>query len=406
MKLFDVFEKFPIHIVRGEGCYIYDDQGNRYLDMYGGHGVISIGHAHPQYVSNLSQQLSVLGFYSNAVESRLQEFLAAKLGEVSGYDDYQVFFSNSGAEANENGLKLASFHTGRKKVLAFSNAFHGRTSAAASATDVAALRAPVNESDYFVFTPFNDIGSLRKQLETKMYCAVIMEGIQGVGGVHIPDDNFMLEVKNICEKTGTLLILDEIQSGYGRTGKFFAHQYAGIRPDLITVAKGMGNGYPIAATCIHPSIKATKGMLGSTYGGNQLGCMAALTVLDVMVQEQLLENATQVGNYLLDGLQDIPGLIAVRGRGLMIGIEFEDPIEDFREQLLIKNSIFTGSSGRYTIRLLPPLSFTKQQARVFLDTLKEIYADSYRTQKSSDGVRQWPVEVAHNLSHKIVSDES
>lgn len=372
MKPFDVFEKFPIHIITGKGCYIYDDKGNEYLDMYCGHGVTSIGHGHPHYVWNVTEQLSSLVFYSNTVENKLQEALASKLGEVSGYADYQVFFSNSGAEANENAIKLASFHTGRKKVIALSNSFHGRTSAAVSATDTGALRAPVNESDNFVFTPFNDIGSLRKQLETRLYCAVIIEGIQGVGGVYVPNDDFLSEMKNICEQTGTLLILDEIQSGYGRTGKFFAHQHTDIRPDLITVAKGIANGYPMAATLIHESIKPKKGMLGSTFGGNHLGCMAALTVLDVIVNENLVENAAEVGNYLLDELSKIPEIMSVRGRGLMIGIEFENPVEELREKLLLNEHIFTGASGSYIIRLLPPLTFSKEQANEFLDKFKRL----------------------------------
>lgn len=370
MKLFDVFEKFPIHIMLGNGCYIYDDIGNRYLDMYCGHGVVSIGHRHPYFIEEVSKQLNTLGFYSNTVESPLQEMLATKLGEISNYETYQVFFSNSGAEANENAIKLASFHTGRSKVLAFTNAFHGRTSATVSATDIQSIRAPVNENLNFVFVPFNDIENLRQELETRLYCSVIVEGIQGVGGVNIPETFFLEEMKRICEETGTLLILDEIQSGYGRTGKFFAHQYSNIRPDLITVAKGIANGIPMAGTLIHPDIKSKKGMLGSTFGGNQLACAAALAVLEVIRNEKLINNAEKVGNYLMKELSSIPGIHSVRGKGMMIGLEFERSMVEIRNKLLKEGFVFTGYSGNQVMRLLPPLTFDENHCEEFLTKLK------------------------------------
>lgn len=372
MKPFDVFEKFPIHITRGDGCYIYDDRGNEYLDMYCGHGVVSIGHGHPYFIDVVSRQLNDLSFYSNTVENSLQEVLAYKLGEMANYPTYQVFFSNSGAEANENAIKLASFHTKRSKVLAFDAAFHGRTSATVSATDNQSIRAPVNENLNFVFVALNDINSLRNELETRLYCSVIVEGIQGVGGVNIPNPHFLEEVKRICEATGTLLILDEIQSGYGRTGKFFAHQYSAVCPDLITVAKGIANGFPMAGTLIHPKIKPWKGMLGSTFGGNHLACAAALSVLKVMEEEALMENAAVVGNFLMEELSQIPGVHSVRGKGLMIGLEFHQPMVEIRNKLLKEGFIFTGSSGNHIMRLLPPLTFRKQHCFEFLTKLKEL----------------------------------
>lgn len=370
MNPFAVFQKSNIHVVSAKGSYVYDEGGRAYLDMYGGHAVISIGHAHPHYVNTLRQQLDRIAFYSNAVENKLQDRLAFELGEQSGYPDYSVFFSNSGAEANENAIKMASFHTGRSKVLAMSNAFHGRTSATVAATDIGSMRAPINENFNFIFTPFNDISSLRKQLETEVFCAVIIEGIQGVGGIHIADDTFLNDVRSACDDTGTLLILDEIQSGYGRSGRFFSHQYAGIKPDLITVAKGIANGFPMAATLISPSFKPVLGQLGTTFGGNHLACAAALAVLEVMKDEKLLDNVIVVGDFLREELKKLAGIEEVRGRGLMIGVEFEKDITALRDNLLYQEGVFTGYAGNYTLRLLPALNFSLEQAQLFLKKLK------------------------------------
>jgi acetylornithine aminotransferase len=316
--------------------------------------------------------LNQISFYSNAVKNDLQDRFAQRLGNACGYPSYDVFYSNSGAEANENALKLASFHTGRKKVLAMSNAFHGRTSAAVSATDITSIRAPLNENENYVFTPFNDVSSLRKQLETEEYCAVIIEPIQGVGGIHVANDRFLLEVRSICTATGTLLILDEIQSGYGRTGLFFAHQHAGITPDLITVAKGIANGLPMGATLIAPSIKPIIGQLGTTFGGSHLICAAALAVLDILRDEQLISNAADVGEFLMAELKKINGISEIRGKGLMIGVEFEYDIQELRKELLYAEKIFTGVAGNYTLRLLPPLSFTMENAEMFLKSLQKL----------------------------------
>lgn len=370
MNPFAVFQKSNIHIVSAQGSYVYDEEGRAYLDMYGGHAVISIGHGHPRYVNALRQQLDRIAFYSNAVENKLQDQLALELGKQSGYPEYSVFFSNSGAEANENAIKMASFHTGRSKVLAMSNAFHGRTSATVAATDIGSMRAPINENFNFVFTPFNDISSLRKQLETEVFCAVIIEGIQGVGGIHVADNLFLNQVRSACDDTGTLLILDEIQSGYGRSGRFFSHQYAGIKPDLITVAKGIANGFPMAATLISPSFKPVMGQLGTTFGGNHLACAAAMAVLEVMKDEKLLHNTVVVGDFLREALKKIPGVEDVRGRGLMIGVEFEKDITGLRKSLLYQEGVFTGYAGNYTLRLLPALTFSLEQAQVFLEKLK------------------------------------
>lgn len=372
MDLFDVFEKLPVQLFRAKGNYVYDSKDVAYLDLYGGHGVISIGHSHPYFITQLTKQLNLLAFYSNAVENPLQIALARRLGVLSGYEDYQVFFSNTGAEANENALKLASFHNGRSQVMAFSKSFHGRTSAAVAVTDISAIRAPVNHSDNVVFMPFNDIDSVRKQLQTNTFCAVIVEGIQGVGGVHIAEDDFLRELRQVCTDTGTLLILDEIQSGYGRTGKFFAHQYAGVKPDLITVAKGIANGYPMAATLISPLFEAKKGQLGTTFGGNHLACAAALAVLDVLENEKLLNNALTVGNYLINELRQIKGIAEVRGRGLMIGIDFDHSTVKLRHKLLTEENVITGYSGEFTLRLLPALTFTKLQASEFVTKLKRL----------------------------------
>jgi len=372
MKPFPVFEKVDIAIERALGCFVYDKQQQAYLDLYGGHAVISVGHSHPHVVEKTIQQMNKIGFYSNAVTNDLQDRLAERLGSACGYPTYAIFYSNSGAEANENALKLASFHTGRRKVLAMSNAFHGRTSAAVAATDIQSIRAPLNESEQFVFTPFNEISSLKKQLETEEYCAVIIEPIQGVGGIHRASPSFLQEVRAICTKTRTMLILDEIQCGYGRTGLFFAHQHAGIEADLITVAKGIANGLPMGATIISPKIKPVIGQLGTTFGGSHAVCAAALAVLEVIQKEQLIDNAAAVGEFLLTELRKIHGVSEVRGQGLMIGVEFENDIRHLRKELLFSEKIFTGYAGRYTLRLLPPLCFTMNHAETFLKSLRKL----------------------------------
>lgn len=372
MKPFEVFPLFDINIVKGNGCYVYDDKDNEYLDLYGGHAVISVGHSHPYYVRKVTEQLNKIGFYSNSVINLLQVELAQKLGEQSGYSDYNLFLVNSGAEANENAFKLASFHNGRKKILAFSKAFHGRTSATVKATDSMAYRSPMNRNDLVVFAPFNDIDFAKKELETHEYSSVIIEGLQGVGGVQIPDDTFLKSLREYCTETGTVLILDEIQSGYGRTGKFFAHQYAGIRPDLITVAKGIGNGFPMSGVLISPMFEAVYGQLGTTFGGNHLACAAAIAVLDIMKDENLVENSRKVGDYLMNKLKAFPQIKDVRGRGLMIGMEFDGPIVEKRKMLLFHEKVFTGSSGTNIFRLLPPLCLTMDEADKFLARFRKV----------------------------------
>lgn len=372
MKLFDVFPLFDLNIVKGNGCYVYDEKGNEYLDLYGGHAVISVGHTHPYYVEKVTDQLNKLGFYSNSVINELQQEVAQKLGEQCGYPDYFLFLINSGAEANENAIKLASFHNGRKKVLAFKKAFHGRTSVTVATTDIPAYSAPVNENSNVVFAPFNDIEFIKKELASKEYCSVIIEGIQGVAGIHIPDDTFLKELRTVCTETGTILILDEIQSGYGRSGKFFAHQYADMEADIITVAKGIGNGFPMAGVLINPMFKAVYGQLGTTFGGNHLACAAAIAVLDIMKEEKLVENALNIGEYLITELKKLSGIKEVRGRGLIIGIEMNEPIKEKRSKLLFEDKIFTGSTGTHVFRLLPPLCLTKEQANVFLTKFKQI----------------------------------
>lgn len=372
MKLFDVYSLYPVEPVRGKGCHVFTADGTDYLDLYGGHAVISIGHAREKYIKAVSDQVANLGFYSNSVENSLQQRLADLLGKASGYDDYSLFLVNSGAEANENAIKLASFTTGRKKILAFGEAFHGRTSGAVAATDNPKIRAPFNETENVDFVPLNDIEAAREALESRRYAAALVEGIQGVAGIRVPDDDFLRQLQKICKETGTLLILDEIQSGYGRTGKFFAHQYAGIRPDIITCAKGIANGFPMGAVIISPEIPASKGMLGTTFGGNHLACAAAIAVLEVMEEENLVENAAKVGNYLLEGLKKIDALKDVRGRGLMIGVEIEGSAPDFRKKLLFERHIFTGGAGPSTVRLLPPLSLSMEEADFFLDNFKSI----------------------------------
>lgn len=366
MKPFDVYPLFDIEITKGRGCYTYDKNGVEYLDMYGGHAVISIGHSHPYYIQKMEEQMEKLVFYSNSVQNSLQVKLAEKLGKLSGYEDYSLFLINSGAEANENALKLASFHTGRKKVVAFSKSFHGRTSAAVRVTDNPNIVAPLNEDLDVEFLPLNDIQAVKEALKNKDVCAVIIEGIQGVGGIRVPETEFLKSLREVCTATGTILILDEIQSGYGRSGKFFAHQHAGIQPDMITTAKGMGNGFPIGGVLISPLFKPVHGMLGTTFGGNHLACSAAIAVLDVMKGEKLVENAATVGSYLIKKLNAFPQIKEIRGMGLMIGIEMNEPVKQLRNNLLFEQKVFTGASGTHVIRLLPPLNISKQDADLFL----------------------------------------
>ncbi len=372
MKLFDVYPLFNIEIVKGKGCHVWDKEGNEYLDLYGGHAVISVGHSHPTYVKAISEQVSNLGFYSNSVVNSLQQKLADKLGKACGYDDYALFLINSGAEANENALKLASFHNGKKRVIAFKHAFHGRTSAAVRVTDNPRIIAPVNEDMQVTYLPLNDAEAVEKELKKGDVSSVIIEGIQGVGGIQVPTDNFMQELRALCTKYQAVMIVDEIQSGYGRSGKFFAHQYASIRPDIITVAKGIANGFPMGAVLISPIFKPVYGMLGTTFGGNHLACAAAIAVLDIMREEQLVKNAAQVGDYLLQELQQLPGIKEIRGRGLMIGIEFEQSIKEIRSKLLFEEKVFTGVAGTNTIRLLPPLCLTIEEAAEFIKRFKKV----------------------------------
>lgn len=372
MKLFDVYPLFNINIVKGEGCYVWDETGTKYLDLYGGHAVISIGHSHPHYVDMITKQVAQLGFYSNSVINKLQQEVATRLGVLSGYDDYSLFLINTGAEANENALKLASFHNGRTRIISFSKSFHGRTSLAVEATDNPKIIAPINNNAHTTYLPLNDIEGVKAELSMNDVCAVIIEGIQGVGGIKLPDNDFLKELREACTATNTVLILDEIQSGYGRSGKFFAHQYAGIKPDIITVAKGIGNGFPIAGVLISPIFKPVYGMLGTTFGGNHLACAAALAVIDVIEKDHLTENAAQVGQYLLQQLKTFPQIKDVRGRGLMIGLEFEEPVKEIRNKLLYEEKVFTGVSGTNVIRLLPPLCLSIEQADEFLQRFKKV----------------------------------
>ena len=370
MKLFDVYPLFDVEIVRGKGCTVFDANGTEYLDLYGGHAVISVGHCHPHYVEAVTKQVATLGFYSNSVHNSLQQRLADLLGRASGYDDYQLFLINSGAEANENALKLASFHTGRRRVIAFSKAFHGRTSLAVEATDNRKIVAPVNDNHVVTFVPLGDIEAVRRELAGGDVAAVIIEGIQGVGGVQIPSADFLQQLRTACDEHGTVLVLDEIQSGYGRSGRFFAHQHSGIRPDIITIAKGIANGFPMGGLLISPMFKPSYGMLGTTFGGNPLACAAAIAVLEIFEKENLVENAAEVGNFLLSELRKLPGIKEVRGCGLMIGLEFEQPIKELRLRLLHEQHVFTGASGTNVLRLLPPLVLTKEQAQDFITRLK------------------------------------
>ena len=376
MTLFDVYSLYDIEPVSGSGSYVFTADGTRYLDLYGGHAVISIGHAHPTYVKAVSDQVARLGFYSNSVKNSLQVSMAEKLGRLSGYDNYSLFLCNSGAEANENAMKLASFATGRSKILAFDRAFHGRTSGAVAVTDNPKIQAPFNATPNVDFATLGDLAAVKERLSSGQYAAVIIEGIQGVAGIRMVEDDFLRQLRTVCENTGTLLILDEIQSGYGRTGNFFAHQHAGIRPDIVTCAKGIANGFPMGAVLISPSIQPWKGMLGTTFGGNHLACAAAIAVLDVMEKERLVENAAEVGQYLISRLNEMAGetdqIVEVRGRGLMIGIEIKGSASELRKRLLFEHKIFTGGAGEHTVRLLPALGLTKDQADVFLSHFKNL----------------------------------
>ena len=372
MNLFDVYPLYPVEPVRGCGNYVYDAEGQEYLDLYGGHAVISIGHAHPHYVEAISKQVAALGFYSNSVENSLQREFAERLGKACGYEDYRLFLCNSGAEANENAIKLASFHSGKEKVLAFSRAFHGRTSGAVAATDNPKIVSPFNRTNNVEFVALNDLAAVEEKLAEGGFCAVLIEGIQGVAGIQCPTDEFLRGLRELTTRYGVTLILDEIQSGYGRTGKFFAHQWAGIRPDMITVAKGIANGFPMGGVLIGQQFEAWYGMLGTTFGGNHLACAAALAVLDVIEGEQLIENANEVGEYLIAELRKMPRLKEVRGRGLMIGIEIDGSAAELRRRLLFEKHIFTGGAGATTVRLLPALTVGRKEADRFLASFSEL----------------------------------
>lgn len=372
MKLFDVYPLFDVNIVKGSGCHVWDDKGQEYLDLYGGHAVISIGHAHPHYVEAVSKQVATLGFYSNSVINKLQVELAERLGKASGYDDYQLFLINSGAEANENALKLASFYNGRTRVLSFEKAFHGRTSLAVEVTNNPKIIAPINDNGHVTYLPLNDLEAFRRELAKGDVCAVIIECIQGVGGIRMVTPEFLQGLRAACDEYDTVLICDEIQCGYGRSGKFFAHQHLGVRPDMITVAKGIANGLPMGGVLISPKFKPVYGQLGTTFGGNHLACAAALAVLDVIEQENLVENAARVGEFLILGIKalNLPHVTDVRGEGLMIGIELDVPYKELRNHLLFEEHCFTGCSGTNVLRLLPPLSLTQEQAADFLQRLQ------------------------------------
>ena len=368
MKLFDVYPLFPIEPVKAQGSWLWDKEGNKYLDLYGGHAVISIGHSHPHYVATLKKQLDKTGFYSNSIQNTMQETLAEKLGRISGYPDYQLFLCNSGAEANENALKLASFATGRKKVIAFKKSFHGRTSGAVAATDNPKIVAPFNAGHEIEFLPLNDEAAFNGAIN-KEIAAVIIEGIQGVGGIQLPSESFLQLLSKKCKEVGALLILDEVQSGYGRTGKFFAHQFSGIKPELITTAKGMGNGFPVGGVLIAPEIKPWSGMLGTTFGGNYLACAASIAVLEVIEKESLMKNAESLGNYWMESLKRFTPIKEVRGRGLMIGFDVAESFSGLRKDLLFKHKIFTGEAKPNTVRLLPSLALTKEEADILLQAL-------------------------------------
>lgn len=372
MELFDVYSLFDVTPVKAQRCTIWDDKGQEYLDLYGGHAVISIGHSHPHYVEMLTDQLNKIGFYSNSVINPLQEQLAKRLGKISGYEDYTLFLDNSGAESNENALKLASFHTGKERVIAFRRSFHGRTSGAVAVTDNPKIQSPFNQCHKVTFLDLNDIAAVERELQQGDVAAVIIEGIQGCGGIHVPTTEFMQSLRQLTEQYGAVLILDEVQSGYGRTGKFFAHQWYGIRPDIITMAKGMANGFPCGGILIAPHFQAVKGMLGTTFGGNYLAMAAALAVLDVIEREQLIDNALKVGNFIKENLPASDKIREVRGTGLMLGIEFNEPVAPIRQALLKDYHIFTGVAGTNMVRILAPLCLTQEQAQQFINALKKI----------------------------------
>jgi len=373
MPLFDVYPINEITIVKAKGSYVWDDKGDQYLDMYGGHAVISIGHTHPHWVKRIEEQLEKIAFYSNSVRIPIQQQLAEKLAKVSGKTDYSLFLVNSGAEANENALKLASFHNGRKNIVAFSRSFHGRTSLAVSATDNPSIVAPVNQTDNVIFLPFNDVAALQSCFEEQgeQISSVIVEGIQGVGGINVAEDKFLKAIRSLCDQYGAVYIADSVQCGYGRSGKFFSHDFAGVSADIYTLAKGMGNGFPIGGILIAPQFKSKHGMLGTTFGGNHLACAAALAVLEVMEEEKLLGNAVMVGKYLREQLEELPGIKNVRGRGLMIGFDVTEENKDLRKNLLAKHKVFTGEAKPNVIRLLPSLALKKRDAEEFIDLLKE-----------------------------------
>ena len=372
MNLFEVYKLWDIEPVRGLDTTLWDKDGEEYTDLYGGHAVISVGHCHPHYVKMLQDQLGKLGFYSNAVQNSLQRDLAARLGKTSGYDDYSLFLCNSGAEANENALKVASFHTGKAKVLSFRKAFHGRTSGAVAATDNPKIQSAFNATDNIVFVPLNDLEAVERELSKGDFAAVIIEGIQGVAGIYEPTTEFLNGLRRLCDRHGCVLILDEIQSGYGRTGRFFAHQHHGVRADIITTAKGMGNGFPIGGVLISPSIKASYGMLGTTFGGNHLACTAALAVLDIIENEHLVENATRIGDYFAEALSRDKAVKEYRGRGLMIGLELKEEYVGLRDRLLFEKRFFTGAAGAQVIRLLPSLTVSRQTAESFVKAWHEL----------------------------------
>ena len=375
MKLFDVYPLFDVNIVKGKGCKVWDDKGQEYLDLYGGHAVISIGHAHPHYISKVNEQLGKLGFYSNSVVNKLQVELAERLGRISGYDDYQLFLINSGAEANENALKLASFTNGRTRVLSAAKAFHGRTSLAVEVTNNPKIIAPINANGHVTYLPLNDINAWEKEIRKGDVCACIVECIQGVGGIRMVEADFLQGLRKLCDETGTVLICDEIQCGYGRSGKFFAHQHLGVKPDMITVAKGICNGFPMSGLLISPRFTPVYGQLGTTFGGNHLACAGAIAVLDIMEQEKLVENAAEVGAYLIAELKKMVGshhVVEVRGEGLMIGIELDIPYKEPRTRLIKEEHCFTGCSGTNVIRLLPPLCLSMEEAQQFIDKFKRV----------------------------------
>jgi acetylornithine aminotransferase len=374
MKLFDVYPLFDVNIVKGQGCKVWDDKGQEYLDLYGGHAVISIGHSHPHYIEKVTEQLQKIGFYSNSVINKLQVELAERLGRISGYDDYQLFLINSGAEANENALKLASFTNGRKRVLSCQKAFHGRTSLAVEVTNNPKIIAPINDNGHVTYLPLNDLPAWEQELQKGDICAVILECIQGVGGIQLATPEFAQGLQAACKKYGTIMICDEIQCGYGRSGRFFAHQWLGIRPDIITVAKGIANGFPMGAVLISPEFKPVYGQLGTTFGGNHLACAAALAVLDVFEEENLVENARVVGDYLIEKLKELESekVKDIRGRGLMIGIDLDCPHAEVRKPLIYEQHCFTGCAGTNILRLLPPLCLTKKDADDFINRLKTV----------------------------------